>query len=425
MEIRDIELSTIKVSELNTRKDLNAGTEDAGLEDLANSIKEKGLLTPIIVKKNNDDSYGLIAGQRRFLACKRLGWGTIPAIIRDITDDTDATIISLIENVHRADMNPIDKARAYQKIYEKYLDYNKVVKETGVSISTLKKYLTLLNLAPSIQEKLTTAEGAAGIGTLSKLSETFAPDEQEKVLDKIGGFKQQIQLEMIKRSGGNVDTLEELREQAIEGAFDIHLYPLCRSLEGCQFIPEELIEHVKEAIRKFEEEGDSSSFRETVDTLKNDDIGIRYPIPGDEASNKGLNIIDSNNNITEISIEQSRFGTSHKSIETYNNRTDFSDIAKKIAYDESFQKAKNDNQRKHAVSLIVGDEISKDPMAVFQILHDAKYIFDVEIKPKKDNELKERVQKLKSEGYNNLAISSKLGIPWAKVAKYYNIKAKS
>lgn len=265
MEIRDIELSAIKVSELNTRKDLNAGTEDAGLEDLANSIKEKGLLNPIIVRKNNDGSYGLIAGQRRFLACQRLGWRTIPAIIRDITDDTDATIISLIENVHRADMNPIDKARAYQKIYEKYLDYNKVAKETGVSISTLKKYLTLLNLAPSIQDKLTTVEGPAGIGTLSKIAETFSPDEQEKVLDRIGGFKQQIQLEMIKRSDGDINKLEGLREQAIEGAFDTHL---CRSLEECQFIPEELIEPVKEAIKNFEKDGDVSSFRDIAKKLR-------------------------------------------------------------------------------------------------------------------------------------------------------------
>lgn len=276
MEIKDIEMSTIKVSELNTRKDLNAGTEDAGLEDLANSIKEKGLLNPIIVKKNNDDSYGLIAGQRRFLACKRLGWETIPAIIRDITDDTDATIISLIENVHRADMNPIDKARAYQKIYEKYMDYNRVAKETGVSISTFKKYLTLLNLAPSIQEKLTTANGPAGIGTLSKLSETFAPEEQEKVLDGIGGFKQDIQLRLLRESGGDLDKLEDLREQAIEGAFDTHL---CRSLEECQFIPEELMEPVKEAIKKFEEEGDTSSFRETVNKLKNSELRNRTAFP--------------------------------------------------------------------------------------------------------------------------------------------------
>ncbi len=158
MEVKDLKLSAIKVSEFNTRKDLDAGSEDAGLEDLANSIKEKGLLNPIIVRMNNDGSYGLIAGQRRFLACQRLGWETIPSIVRDIASDTDATIISLIENVQRADMNPIDKARAYKKIFESYKDYNIVAKETGVSVSTLKKYTSLLNLAPSIQDKLTTAE---------------------------------------------------------------------------------------------------------------------------------------------------------------------------------------------------------------------------------------------------------------------------
>lgn len=194
MEVKEIKLDDINLSEFNTRKDLDAGTEDTNLDDLANSIKEKGLLNPIIVMKRQDGKYDLIAGQRRFLACKKLGWKTIPAIIRDKLDDTDATIISLVENVHRADMNPVDKARAYQKIYEKYKDYNRVAKETGVSISTIKKYLALLNLAPSILEKLTTAEGPAGISTLSKLAETFSPEEQEEALEEISGFKQNIQL---------------------------------------------------------------------------------------------------------------------------------------------------------------------------------------------------------------------------------------
>jgi len=265
MEVRDIKMEEIRLSEFNIRKDLDAGIEDTGLDDLAESIKEKGLLNPLIVRKLSDGTYELIAGQRRFLACQRLGWETIPAIIRDITDDTDATIISLIENVHRADLNPIDKARAYQKIYEKYNDYNKVAKETGVSDSTIRKYLTLLKLAPNIQEKLTTAEGPAGIGTLSKIAETFPPEEQDKVLDRIGGFKQQIQLEMIKRSEGDVDKLEDLREQAIEGAFDTRL---CRGLDDCPFIPRELRESVKDAIKKFEKDGDKQSFKDVVKKLK-------------------------------------------------------------------------------------------------------------------------------------------------------------
>lgn len=265
MEVRDIKMADIRMSEFNIRKDLDAGTEDTGLENLADSIKDKGLLNPLIVRKHDDGTYELIAGQRRFLACQRLGWETIPAIIRDITDDTDATILSLIENVHRADLNPIDKARAYQKIYEKYKDYNTVAKETGVSVSTIRKYLTLLNLALSIQEKLTTAEGPAGIGTLSKIAETFAPGEQEEVLDRIGGFKQQIQFEMIKRSGGDVDKLEDLREQALEGAFNTHL---CRGLDECPFIPPELLEPVKDAIKRLKEEGDKQSFKDIVKKLK-------------------------------------------------------------------------------------------------------------------------------------------------------------
>ncbi len=265
MEVKEVKLSGIKVSEFNTRKDLGAGTEDAGLDELASSIKEKGLLSPITVKRNDDGTFGLIAGQRRFLACQMLDWESIPAIIRDVTDDTDATVISLIENVHRADMAPGDKARAYKLIYNKYEDYNKVAKETGVSVSTIRKYLNLLNLAPSILERLGTEEGPAGIGTLSKIATTFSMGEQEAVLDKIGGFKQNIQLEMIKRSDGDIGQLEELKEQALEGAFDVHA---CRRLEDCVFIPEELIKPLKEAIQDVKEGGDPQSFKDIVRGLK-------------------------------------------------------------------------------------------------------------------------------------------------------------
>ena len=224
MEVKDISLDLINVSSLNTRKDLEAGTEDTSLNDLANSIEEKGLLSPIIVQKKDDGTYDLIAGQRRFLACKKLGKNAISAIIREKMDDTDATIISLIENVHRADMSPMDKAKAYQKIYGKYEDYNKVAKETGISISTVKRYLTLLNLAPSIQEKLSTNEGPAGIGALSKLASTFdSPEEQEEALEEIGDFKQTTQLEILKRSEGDLDRLPELKSEALEGAFDVKM----------------------------------------------------------------------------------------------------------------------------------------------------------------------------------------------------------
>ncbi len=258
MEVKEIELADISVSEFNTRKDLGAGTEDAGLDDLANSIRERGLLNPVMVRRKGD-KYELVVGQRRFLAYRKIGWDTIPAIIRDELDDTDATIISLIENVHRADMNPIDKARAYQQIYDKYQDYRRVARETGVSVVTTKRYLSLLHLTPSIREQASTAEGPAGVGTLSKLAETFTGKNQERALEEVSGFKQSIQLELIKRSGGKLDKLSGLREQALEGAFDVRT---CR--EGlCFIMPEALKDQIKQMI-----EEDPSSLREVVKKLK-------------------------------------------------------------------------------------------------------------------------------------------------------------
>jgi len=265
MEIKEIKLSEIRISDLNTRKDLEAGTEDSSLIDLVNSIKGKGLLSPITVRKSRDNTYDLIVGQRRFLACQKLGWASIPAIVRDFSDDTDATILSLIENVHRADMGSMDKARAYRAIYEKYKDYNKVASETGVSAPTIKKYLSLLNLTPSIQERLSTSDGPKGTEALSKLAELYKPEEQEGALARLSGFSQQIQLEMLKRSGGDLTKLKELKDQALEGAFDIHR---CRSLDECVFIPQELLGLVKQVVKKFEDEGDTQTFKDWVKKIK-------------------------------------------------------------------------------------------------------------------------------------------------------------
>lgn len=265
MEIKDIKMSDIKVSDFNIRKDIQAGTEDSGLEDLAESIKDKGLLNPLIVRSLNDGTYDLIAGQRRFLACKKLGWVAVPAIIREVSDDTDATVLSLIENVHRADLNPIDKARAYQMIHNKYHDFNKVAKETGVSVPTIKRYVSLLKLSSSLQQKLSTSDGPAGIKALSTLAEMFSQEEQEEALDKISGFKQDIQYEMLRRSSGNVDELEELRTQAFEGAFDTHI---CKGIDGCPHIPQELLANIKDMIKDNYKKRETESFKEVVKKMK-------------------------------------------------------------------------------------------------------------------------------------------------------------
>ena len=257
MEIRDIGLSDIRLSDSNTRKDLDAGTEDTSIDDLANSIRENGLLSPIIVRATADGRYDLIAGQRRVLAYRTLNRTAIPAIIRNL-DDTEATIVSLVENVQRADMNPLDKARAFKGIRAKVGDDKGVAQETGVTVRTIRRYLALLNLAPSIQDAMAPSEGKPGEGipgivTLELLSNTFpAPEDQEKVLSMIGKFPQRTQQEVLKESGGNLDKIPGLVDRALEGDFQIRT---CR--EGfCFDMPEELKMYVR---RRLTEEPTSAN----------------------------------------------------------------------------------------------------------------------------------------------------------------------
>lgn len=248
METREIPINSIRVSSANVRKDLQSGTEDANLRDLASSIREKGLIAPIIVRPLPGGLYDLVVGQRRFLACRdELGWDTIAATVREDLDDATAVVISLVENVQRADMAPIDKAKAFQGIYSQYGDYNRVAKETGVSTRTIRKYLLLLNLAPSLQEGLTTNEGPAGVGALSLLANTFSdPDEQEGVWEQIGGLKQPLQEDIIRRSGGDWDKVPELKAEVVERDLNMRM---CR--EGlCFTMPVEVKSQIMGLLRE-------------------------------------------------------------------------------------------------------------------------------------------------------------------------------
>jgi len=112
----------------------------------------------------------------------------------------------------------------------------------------------------SLQDKLTTSDGPTGIGALSKLAETFSPSEQEKAYEEIGGFKQSIQLEILKRSEGDLHQLTELRSEAMEGAFDTKL-----CTEGLCF---SMSDDLKEQIKKMLDDQEVISLKELVKNLK-------------------------------------------------------------------------------------------------------------------------------------------------------------
>ena len=125
-----------------------------GLEELTNSIKEHGILQPIILTKNNKGEYEVIAGERRLRASELLGLETIPSIIRDIKDQQKLEI-GLVENIQRRDLNQIEEAVAYQRLIDEFsLTQEEVSRKVGKSRSAVTNTLRLLSLPSEIQKAL-------------------------------------------------------------------------------------------------------------------------------------------------------------------------------------------------------------------------------------------------------------------------------
>ena len=126
--------------------------DDESIKELAQSIKESGLTQPIIVTKINENKYEIIAGERRYRACKQLGWKEIDAIIKSNINDNKKIILSFIENIQREDLNPIEKATAYSKMIEMGISQNEIADYCGKSKSSISNTLRLLELDPEIIE---------------------------------------------------------------------------------------------------------------------------------------------------------------------------------------------------------------------------------------------------------------------------------
>jgi ParB family chromosome partitioning protein len=139
--------------------------EDAELEELAESIKQQGLIQPVVVRSLDDDNYEILAGERRWRACKMLGRSTINVVIKDV-DDQAALAISLIENIQRENLNPIEEAEGYQKLIDDFKLKQSVVSElVGKSRSRVSRLLSLLSLPDSARALISDGElkGAHGI----------------------------------------------------------------------------------------------------------------------------------------------------------------------------------------------------------------------------------------------------------------------
>ncbi len=128
--------------------------DQAALEELAASIKQQGLMQPVVVRPREAGGFEIIAGERRWRACQIAGLGQIPVLIRDVSDE-DVIAMALIENIQREDLSPLDEARALARLRDEFqLTQQEVADAVGKSRVAVANLLRLLNVAPGVQALL-------------------------------------------------------------------------------------------------------------------------------------------------------------------------------------------------------------------------------------------------------------------------------
>ena len=155
-----VEVSKIVKNRFQPRKIF----DENKLNELTNSIKERGVLQPIIVRKHykNDGKYEIIAGERRFLAAQKAGLEEVPVVITNV-DDLKSLEFAIIENVQRDDLNPLEEAQSYQRLIDEFsYDHEKVSKFIGKSRSYITNSLRILTLPKEVLNLIETRKITAG-----------------------------------------------------------------------------------------------------------------------------------------------------------------------------------------------------------------------------------------------------------------------
>ena len=159
-KINKLSLSEIKPNKYQPRKNF----DEEMLKDLTNSIKERGVIQPIIVRKSNTDSskYEIIAGERRWLAARKAGLHDIPVVVTE-ADDLKSLEFAIVENIQRHDLNPLEEAQGYKRLIDDFsYDQEKVSKFIGKSRSYITNSLRLLNLPQDVLQLVEEKKISAG-----------------------------------------------------------------------------------------------------------------------------------------------------------------------------------------------------------------------------------------------------------------------
>ena len=158
--------------------------ESDGINELASSIKENGLIQPVVVRKTDNNNYELISGERRLRAVESLGYPSIPAIVKEDISDKQSQIMALLENIQRVDISPVETAKAYHSILADHgYTHQELSDKLGKSRATISNTLRLLDLSPACIQALETNQISEGHARVLLHEKNF--EAQNTFLNKI------------------------------------------------------------------------------------------------------------------------------------------------------------------------------------------------------------------------------------------------
>ena len=180
-ELRNLPVHLVQRGKYQPRRDMR----EEALKDLADSIRKQGVVQPIVVRPIGEDRYEIIAGERRWRAAQMAGLDTVPAVVRDVPDRT-AIAMALIENIQRADLNPLEEAEAMQRLISEFeMTHQEAAEAVSRSRASVTNLLRLLELTREVQDLV--RQGAIEMGHARALLALKGPaqtDAARRVVDK-------------------------------------------------------------------------------------------------------------------------------------------------------------------------------------------------------------------------------------------------
>jgi ParB family chromosome partitioning protein len=177
---QEVLIDSIDANPYQTRRRIN----EAALAELAESIRASGVVQPVVLRPGTNGRFQLVAGERRWLASKRAGKNTIPAVVRQISNE-QAMEITLIENLQREDLNPMEQARAFERLSREFgLTQEQIAGRTGKDRASIANFIRLLKLPEAVQNAMESGELSFGHGKVL-LSLSGFPEHLERASREI------------------------------------------------------------------------------------------------------------------------------------------------------------------------------------------------------------------------------------------------